>query len=224
MEKFSSQLLTVLNDWYIQTTSSHEPNEDRQLPWVKDFDVEEAVDRAKHVFWKKGYEATSIADLIKGMGINKGSLYNAFGSKKELFVRAVLKYDRENRKAALAQLEAMDDPVLAIQSLFDTLVAESEQDTERKGCFLVNTALELPHHPEDIQRLVIEALLDFEQFFKRLIRLAQERRDVPETLDAGQVAKSLLSQVVGLRVLARGVFGSEGLQAIRSQAMKQLAA
>ena len=158
------------------------------------------------------------------MGINKGSLYNAFGSKKELFVRAILKYDRENRQAALKQLEEMDDPIMAIQALFDSLIAESEADTEHKGCFLVNTALELPNHSDDIKELVAEALLDFEQFFERLLVLAKERGDVPETLNTANVAKSLLSQVVGTRVLARGVFGSEGLQAIRTQALDQIAA
>ncbi len=194
------------------------------MPWVKEFDVDEAVDRAKHVFWLKGYEATSISDLVEAMGINKGSLYNAFGSKKELFVRAILKYDRENRQAALKQLEEMDDPIMAIQALFDSLIAESEADTEHKGCFLVNTALELPNHSDDIKELVAEALLDFEQFFERLLVLAKERGDVPKTLNTANVAKSLLSQVVGTRVLARGVFGSEGLQAIRTQALDQIAA
>ena len=55
------------------------------MPWEKTFDIDEAIDRATEVFWAKGYEATSLADLIKATGVNKGSFYNAFGSKKKLF-------------------------------------------------------------------------------------------------------------------------------------------
>jgi len=194
------------------------------MPWVKDFDVDGAVDRAMKVFWAKGYEATSISDLVAAMRINKGSLYNAFGSKKALFTRAFLKYDRENRQASLKRLEAMDDPVLAIETLFDSLIAESAADTERKGCFLVNTALELPNHPEDIQDMVTSALQDFERFFERTIKAAQARGDVPSGLDAGAAATSLLTQVVGLRVLARGAFDAVSLNAIRTQALQHIAA
>ncbi len=194
------------------------------MPWVKDFDVDEAVDRAMKVFWAKGYEATSMADLTKAMQINKGSLYNAFGNKKDLFTRAFLKYDRENRQAAIRQLEAMEDPVAAIRTLFDGLVAESEADRERKGCLLVNTALDLPNQPEDVQGMVTSALEEFEQFFLRMIERAQARGQVSKDLDARKAAKSLLTQVVGLRVMARGVFDSGSLKAIGDQALAQLAA
>lgn len=194
------------------------------MPWVKDFDVDEAVDRAIEVFWAKGYEATSVADLADAMRINKGSLYNAFGSKKELFTRALLKYDRENRQASLKQLETMDDPVAAIRTLFDGMIAESQSDSEHRGCFLVNTALDLPNHTEDIQDMVTSALQDLEQFFARAIKRAQGLGRAPADLDRRKAAKSLVAQVVGLRVLARGAFDAKDLKAIRSQALAQISA
>lgn len=194
------------------------------MPWVKDFDVDEAVDRAMKVFWAKGYEATSISNLVDAMQINKGSLYNAFGSKKALFTRAFLKYDRENRQATLKQLEAMDDPVHAIEILFDGLVAESAADTERKGCLLVNTALDMPNHSKDIQDMVTSALLEFEGFFERTIKAGQACGQISPSIDASEAAKSLLNQVVGLRVLARGVFDATSLETIRDQALLPLAA
>lgn len=192
------------------------------MPWVKDFDVDDAVDRAKQVFWAKGYEATSISNLVDAMQINKGSLYNAFGSKKALFTRAFLKYDRENRQASLKQLEAMDDPIRAIEGLFDGLIEESVADTQHKGCLLVNTALELPNHSKDIQDMVVAAMDDLEGFFERMIALAQARGEVSTDLVAGEVAKSLLAQVVGLRVLARGAADATTLNAIRTQVHRQL--
>lgn len=194
------------------------------MPWVKDFDVDDAVDRAMKVFWAKGYEATSISDLVKAMEINKGSLYNAFGSKKDLFTRAFLKYDVENRQATIRQLEAMDDPVRAIEVLFDGLIAESLDDAERKGCLLVNTALDLPNQPQDIRDMVTSALDGFEAFFERRIRDGQKIGRIPASIDAKEAARALLTLVVGLRVLARGTFGAAGLEAIRAQALRTIGA
>jgi TetR/AcrR family transcriptional regulator, transcriptional repressor for nem operon len=193
------------------------------MPWVKDFDEDVVIDRATKVFWAKGYEATSISDLVEAMQINKGSLYNAFDSKAALFTRALLKYDLENRQAAMEQLEALDSPLQAIKALFDSLVKESSADKERKGCLLVNTALDLPNQPPEIQRIVSSALLDFENFFKRVVKLGQKRGDFASDLDPKETAQWLVSQVVGLRVLARGVFGASGLHAIRSQVLRHLA-
>lgn len=192
------------------------------MPWEKSFDVDAAVDRAQRVFWAKGYEATSISDLTKGMGINKGSLYNAFGSKKQLFTRALLKYDRDNRQAALAALEAIDDPLDAVTTLFDGLIAESVADADQKGCFLVNTALDLPNHGDDVKGMVRAALGDFEAFFARMIAKGQADGTVSTAIDADMTAKSLMTLVVGLRVLARGVFDEPGLRAIKSEALRLL--
>lgn len=194
------------------------------MPWVKNFDVDSAVDSAMKVFWAKGYDSTSISDLTEAMQINKGSLYNAFGSKKALFTQALLKYDRENHQAVIKQLEAMDNPIAAIRTLFDSLVAESQADAERKGCLLVNTALDLPNHSEEVQRMVTAALKDIEQFFLRTIERAQECGEVPANLNAREAAKSLLTQVVGLRVLARGAFDAKSLKAIGTQALEHISA
>lgn len=194
------------------------------MPWEKSFDMDDAVARAMKVFWAKGYEATSIADLVDGMGINKGSLYNAFGSKKDLFTRVVLKYDRENQRETIAHLEALDDPIVALTTLFDGLIAESAADTERKGCFLVNTALELPSHDEDIREMIKSAFADMEAFLKNQIVLGQERGAIPEEVKADETAKSILSLIVGLRVLARGVFDVAALRAIKSDALRLISA
>lgn len=193
------------------------------MPWEKSFDTDDAVDRAMKVFWAKGYDATSMSDLTEGMQINKGSLYNAFGSKKQLFTRVLLKYDIDKRQNAIAALEALDDPIRAIAMLFDVLIAESGADSERKGCLLVNTALELPNHDEDIREMVGGALSDFEAFFKRLIVLGQKRGSIPKSVKAGETAKSLLALVVGLRVLARGHYDARAMQAIKKDALRLIA-
>jgi len=189
------------------------------MPWEKTFDTDDAIDKATQVFWAKGYEATSLADLLKAIGINKGSFYNAFGSKKSLFTQSLLKYDREQRRQILAQLTSLQDPLLAVNTLFDALIEQSLADVERKGCFLVNTALDLPNQDDDIQKTVKKGLHDFEAFFEQQVRLGISTGTIPTTVDPTVAAKGLLTLVVGLRVLSRGVFDQASLSAIKTQAI-----
>lgn len=190
------------------------------MPWEKSFDVDRALDRAMRVFWKKGYEAASMSDLIDSMEINRGSLYNAFGSKKELFTRALDKFDRDNRQKLVLQLEELDDPVTAIETLFDTVVAESSADPDKKGCLLVNTALELPNHSTDVVQMIDAIFKELEVFFKRQIKLGQKRGMVPETVKAKQTAKTMVALMIGLRVLARRTNDEASMRAIRDDALR----
>ena len=187
---------------------------------VKTFNEEDATEQAMALFWTNGYEPTSIADLTQAMGINKGSLYHSFGSKKNLFIRALLKYDVEHRQATLARMSEITDPVVSIDTLFSLLVKQSLEDVEKKGCMLVNSALEMPHHDDDIKAIVVAGMNDFEDYFRRQLVIAKQNGAVSTNLDADETAKGLLTLVVGLRVLARGVFLRVELTAIRSQAMK----
>lgn len=190
------------------------------MPWEKTFEIDDAVDRATQLFWAKGYRATSLSDLLKAIGINKGSFYNAFGNKKKLFTRSLIKYEREQRRDTLAQLELLNDPVLAIHKLFDALIEQSLTDNEKKGCFLVNTALDLPNHDEDIKQAVKKGLKDTESFFERQVKLGISTGAIPKRVNPEITATGLLTLLVGLRVLARGVFDRANLDAIKKQAIE----
>ncbi len=190
------------------------------MPWEKAFDVDEAVDRATEVFWAKGYVPTSISDLVAGMGINKGSLYNAFGSKLALFKRVFLKYEQDHWRQTLAHLETLDDPIAAISKLFESLVEACHADADRKGCLLVNTALELPHHTADVREMVTAAFGEIEWFFRRALSKGQRRGTISRSVNVKETAHALLSLVVGLRVLSRGVFEADSLTAVKKNALK----
>ncbi len=189
------------------------------MPWEKTFNLDDAIDRATQVFWSKGYEASSLSDLLKAIGINKGSFYNAFGSKKKLFTESLYKYEREQRRDVLAGFEALKDPLKAIERFFDAMIQQSLNDTDKKGCFIVNTALDLPHHDDDIQTAVNKALKDTERFFKQQIELGIKTGAIATAVNADECAKALLTLLVGLRVLARGVFDKTSLTAIKTQAL-----
>ncbi len=190
------------------------------MPWEKSFDLDIALDQAVKVFWAKGYEGTSIADLVDRMGINKGSLYNAFGSKHELFTKALLKYDRDHRQKRFAKLQELDDPIKVVSTMFDILIEEGSADKERKGCLLFNTVLELPNHSQEIRETVDAIIRGIETFFIRQIKLGQQRGDIAKTLNPKETAKSLIALIVGFRILSRGAYTVKELKTVKDAALK----
>lgn len=192
------------------------------MPWEKSFDEETAVENAMQVFWEKGFEPASIADLLAETGLNKGSLYNAFGGKQQLFVRALQKYDRE-RQAMLAKQEALDDPQKAIATFFDNTVARTVADQDHKGCFLFNTALQINTHDEEVNTIVTNGVREVEAFFRRSIEVGQARGEMPKELAPEATAKALLALIVAIRVLGRGVFTEASLRTIADQGKRLIA-
>ncbi|MFA7556078.1 MAG: TetR/AcrR family transcriptional regulator [Spongiibacteraceae bacterium] len=191
------------------------------MPWEKSFDVDIALEKAMQVFWSKGFDSASMANLIEETGVNRGSLYNAFGGKKALFVKTLLKYDRENRQVTLAGFEALDDPRKAICNFFDSLVASTVADTERKGCFLFNTVLEYGSHDAEVNAIVANGLREIEGFFRRSIEVGQMRGDIRKDIEPESKAKTMLALALAIRVLGRGAYAETALQAIAAEA-KQL--
>lgn len=192
------------------------------MPWEKTFDIEEAVDQATEVFWAKGFHSASLADLLQAIGINKGSFYNAFGSKQKLFNRALVKYDRNKRKAMLDYLCTLDDPQKAIATLFDIMIEDSFERDGFKGCFLINTAMNLPNMVEEVSGIVKAGIEDFEVFFVDQLNLGIAREQFPSDMNVTLQAKALLASVAGLRTLSRGVFDKDSLYAIKHQSLQSI--
>ena len=190
------------------------------MPWEKSFDEEAAIDSAMEVFWAKGFESASIADLIAQTGVNRGSLYNAFGGKRQLFVRALLKYDSVRRKTMLAELEALDDPRRAIRDFFANAVANTLADTEHKGCFLINTIAESGSLDEQVQDIVANGLRELEGFFRRCIEVGQARGEIHKAIDPAAKAAALLAMALSIRVLGRGPYPERSLRTIADEAIK----
>ena len=189
------------------------------MPWEKSFDEDIAVEKAMQVFWKKGFDSASISDLIEGTGVNRGSLYNAFGGKQPLFVKALLKYDVD-RQAMLASLEALDDPKKAVSTFFDSIVAKTVADQHHKGCFMFNTALDISTHDDEVKEIVTNGVKAIEAFFRRSIEVGQARGDIRKSVEAKTTANTLVALTVAIRVLGRGVFAEAALQEIADEAKR----
>src|SRR5271170_8378850 len=169
----------------------------------REFNEIAAVQSAMNCFWQRGYEATSMRDLAASMGMSAPSLYNAFGDKQRLFARALELYLDCNARDRLRRLESSLPPKQAIHRFFAEIVDHSVNDRERKGCFLVNSALEVAPHQSDLAAVIAKQFGEIEGFFKRCIRAAQADGTAPSGVDANDTARLLLGVLLGIRVLAR---------------------
>lgn len=174
------------------------------MPWQKQFDVEVALERAMDVFWNRGYEATSIQDLVEHMGVRRASLYATWSDKHALFLAALRRYDRTMRRERLARLEERCGPREAIRELFEAFASgATPRRGARRGCFLTNTALELSAHDRRVARIVAHSQQEIEAFFCRSIEKGQAAGEIAASVDPARTASGLLASLIGIAVLAR---------------------
>lgn len=170
---------------------------------LKAFDETRALDAAVDCFWSRGYEATSIRDLADAMKIGGTSLYNAYGDKRALFARSLQRYADRSMRERIARLEASHRPKEAIRAFLAEIIDRSVKDPDRKGCLLVNSALDVAPHDAEIGKVVGGYLDELRAFFRRNIEAARAAGQVSRTIDAEDVSAHLLGVLAGIRVLAR---------------------
>ncbi|WP_343207717.1 TetR/AcrR family transcriptional regulator [Ancylobacter oerskovii] len=168
----------------------------------REFDEQVVLDALVHCFWSRGYEATSVRDLIERTGLTGASLYNAFGDKRALYRRALDHYVEAGTADRIRRCEAME-PLQAIRAFFDEILRRSLDDGERKGCMLVNAALEAAPDDEASRAAVTGALLRLETFFLESLREGQASGTITSAFAAEDLARHLLGVLMGVRVLAR---------------------
>ena len=169
----------------------------------REFDEATALEAAIECFWQHGYEATSVRDLAARMGISGPSLYNTYGDKHALFVRALERYLDQSTRARIRRFEDGLPPKQAIRGFIAEIIDRSVKDRERRGCFLINSALEVAPHDRKLGALIADRLAEIEAFFCRSIKAAQAEGAVPKDRNARDIARLLLGVLLGIRVLAR---------------------
>lgn len=169
----------------------------------REFDEAAAVDAAMHCFWRDGYETTTVRDLAVHMGITGTSLYNAFGDKRSLFLQALQRYAERSTRERIARLESTLPPKQAVRAFLGEIVERSLDDPDRRGCLLVNSALEIAPGDAELGAVVAARLGEIEAFFRRAIAAAQADGSVPPGRDPADLARMLLGVTLGVRVLAR---------------------
>lgn len=194
------------------------------MPRIRALSDEVILERAISVFWRRGYADASLRDLTAAIGLSASALYYRFVDKDGLFVAALTRYADEGLVERLARLSAFDDPLQAIRALIDELIALSLADPERRGCLLVNTALDGASMSQAARAVVCERLGEVEAFFATQLRRAVATGALLAETDVAAKAAALLGAVVGVRVLARLDADTKRLRALADHAMDGLAA
>ncbi|MFB7458438.1 TetR/AcrR family transcriptional regulator [Streptomyces sp. NPDC056188] len=171
---------------------------------TKEFDPDAALQSALELFWRRGYEATSMADLVEHLGIGRASIYATFGSKHELYLKAMDRYTETYDPALLAELSQPGPALPAVRAVVRRFAAEAiSPDGRLSGCFVTNTAAELaPHDPAAARRVEIswehvETLLH-----SALVR-AQAQGELPEDRDPRALSRMLLVLLQGVRIVGK---------------------
>ncbi|PAE07498.1 TetR family transcriptional regulator [Terribacillus saccharophilus] len=167
----------------------------------KEFDENEVLRKAMELFWIQGYEKTSMQDLVKYMGIHRRSLYDTFGDKHTLFIKALEQYNetiRSRTENKVNQLESVKD---AIRQLFEMVIVRDKQQII--GCLTVNTAVELSLHDDQAAEKVLESFSETELLLNSLVLRGQQSGEISNHLDAKKTSEFLHNSLVGLRVMTK---------------------
>lgn len=166
------------------------------MPRSKSFDVDEALERAVDLFWVNGYAATSVADLVDHLGINRGSLYSTFGSKQKLYELALERYLSSGRGRFAA---VVTDSEIPLREAINRLLHSSAAKTDHRGCLLVNTTMERNATDERSLDLTSKG---FDELRAILIAAFESRRDeLADGLTPDRAADLVLVATQGLRVV-----------------------
>lgn len=178
----------------------------------KEFDVDDVLGKAMNIFWQQGYEKTSMQDLVAGMGIHKRSMYDTFGDKHTLYIKALERFASIHASRMEGRIEGITSAKGAISLLFDGTIHRSS--AEPKGCMLVNTAVELSNHDPEAAAKANEAFLNTEGLIRQLILHGQATGEISSRRDAGALAAFLHNALVGLRVMVKATQDLDKLQMI----------
>lgn len=170
---------------------------------TKEFDENAVLDKAMKLFWQKGYNGISAQDLVDGLGISRSSLYDTFKDKRTLFIKALQQYNDKMGGAFISVIQNTDDPEKAIRQIFESLVDESLHDETAKGCFIVNSAIELASHDKEIYEIVQNNMQAVEDALTMAVKKGQESGQFSSKNDARAMARFLFNNISGLRVAAR---------------------
>ncbi len=170
----------------------------------REFDEDEVLERALGVFWEHGYAATSLTDLLEATGLAKGSLYKAFGDKRQLFLAALDRY-LEKGRTSLDLAAAAGSPKQTLRTWLTNAMSMATCTGVRRGCFGVNCTIELAPHDEELRERLRKQTRGLEQIYTRLIAAGIDAGEFREGLDPAAAARWLTTMIDGLQV--RGKLG-----------------
>lgn len=188
----------------------------------KEFDPDAALDAALELFWERGYEATTMADLVEHLGVGRASLYATFGNKHELYLKALHRYLRTRSPDPIEALSQPGPALPAVRALVELYAEEGVADVRRRGCMIVNAAAELLPKDPVVTRFVEANWAALETALTSALIRARAQGELPADADPVALARFLLVVLQGLRIMAKGSPDPGRLRDAAAQALRLL--
>jgi len=170
---------------------------------TRTFDETDVLEKAANLFWRQGYEATSTEELLSAMGLNKGSLYNTFHSKKELFIRSMKCFLDSYITSFDQELAASRKPLEVIHNRFIKIATCGDTQAHENGCFMGNAIAEFANIDPELEKVAVTATIQLEDLFLKYLEIAKQSgqlksKDKPEVL-----ARYLINLWNGINITRR---------------------
>lgn len=185
----------------------------------RQFDVDKALDRAVEVFWRRGYEGASLPELTRAMGINRPSVYAAFGNKEQLFRKAVDRYQTGPQSYLTAAL-AKPTARAAVEAIFSGFIRMQRLQEKTRGCLIVSGALTCGEEAEPVRRELARLRQTAVKAFRNRFEQAVQDGDLPEGTDCGTLARYVATVLNGLAVQAASGASEKELRLVSALAMR----
>ncbi|MCY9692686.1 TetR/AcrR family transcriptional regulator [Paenibacillus alginolyticus] len=193
------------------------------MPRPKEFDQELALDKAMEVFWQKGFERTSIQDLVEQTGVHRGSLYDTFGDKNQFFLTCLDRFRQVSSNRLFSILDEPGSPKEVLSRFFEKVIDNALGDgTGRRGCFLANTAMELAAIDPGIASRVEAYNIDMESRFYHFLLKAQKHGEKKFHHTLRELSRFLVNTRNGLYVLGKTASDRQSLQDVVKVALSFL--
>ena len=180
----------------------------------REFDPDKVLDRAVHAFWRRGFRATSLNELARELGIEKPSLYAAFGNKEQLFLRALERYASGSELRAIAALEKAPTGKAAVTALLFSFAEQLSNPKTPAGCLIANCAAECRESSKAISQAVAASLGSMEVALAKRLKRAQKDRELPASEDPRSLARYFAAVIQGMVSLSRAKRDPKALQQI----------
>ena len=192
------------------------------MPKTKQFDEAAVLEKARNVFWKKGYNGTSMDELVKATGLSRSSIYDSFGDKHGLYMKALQHYQQEKRQSLVEGIPSAFSSRKKIGWIFQNSIAQALCDRQRKGCFMVNTTTELANIDSSMNKIVNANMEAMEEIFHTLVKEGQAAGDINKKFSARALARNLFSSFNGLTIIGQTRPDKELLEDIAKVALSVL--
>jgi len=165
------------------------------------FNVEDALDQMLNVFWQKGFKATTTKQLAKSASLSEGSLFNTFGSKRELYIQALQRY-RQHNQYLFELIEKDESPIHGFRTYWEAIASRATDQSRANGCMITNATIEKSQDPK-ISAFIDSVHSDNEKFFKKQLDRAVQLRELKPGTDTKALAQFFQHSVQGIRVLSK---------------------